>query len=190
MSQGLPSSPQPDPHQLSSESLEQQLRALPLPAVPDTLPQKLIAAIPRAAAASAPATKITSLRLWIGGVVLIGIVLSTVVAIWLKNGNSSPPPESNANSSSKSVNASTGLRAPTSKAIEQYEQAVQFDPYNADAWFNLAKAQAEAHRTAEALSSAQKALDIARSRNRSALAEAIEAWMHSHQNLPSSQSTK
>ena len=33
----------------------------------------------------------------------------------------------------------------TSKAVQDYEQAVRFDPYNADAWFSLAKAQADGY---------------------------------------------
>jgi hypothetical protein len=57
---------------------------------------------------------------------------------------------------------------------------VHFDPYNAEAWFSLAKAQADVHRSADAISSAQKAIDIARSRNRSDLVDTVEAWLRSY----------
>ena len=63
--------------------------------------------------------------------------------------------------------------------LQQFESAVRLDPYNADAWLSLAKAQADVHRTDDAISSAQKALDIARSRNRSDLIGTIEAWLRS-----------
>jgi tetratricopeptide (TPR) repeat protein len=75
-----------------------------------------------------------------------------------------------------------------SKAVQQYDRAVTVDPYNADAWFALAKAQADLHRSEDAISSAQKALDAARSRNRSDLAGRIEAWLRSYRQAQSSRS--
>jgi len=75
---------------------------------------------------------------------------------------------------------SNGLNSPTSKRTRDYEEAVRVDPYNADAWFALAKAQAAVDRADEAVSSAQKALDVARSRDRNELAQTIEAWLRLH----------
>jgi tetratricopeptide (TPR) repeat protein len=120
-----------------------------------------------------------------------GILLSAAAVVWLTSRNSHAPPEPNASPSATSSSAATGPSATTSsKTIQTYEQAVRFDPYNADAWFNLAKAQAEVHRTDEALSSAQKALDIARSRNQTALVETIEAWLRSSPDIHPGRSPK
>ena len=148
--------------------------------MPDALSSKLIAAIPPAKAAGATATGVTKYWPWIAGVSLIciaaGAVLYSRQIFW----NSKPPLGANENPGA-AASSTAGKDPPaTSKAIQQFENAVRFDPYNADAWFSLAKAQADVHRTEDAISSAQKALDIARSRNRSDLAGTIEAWLRSH----------
>jgi tetratricopeptide (TPR) repeat protein len=94
--------------------------------------------------------------------------------------NSKPPAGSNENQGASVVSTDGKDTPPTSKAVQEYEQAVRFDPYNADAWFSLAKAQADVHRSADAISSAQKAIDIARSRDRAALVDTVETWLRSY----------
>jgi hypothetical protein len=173
-------SPEPDPGRLSLESLEEKLRALPLAPVPDGLPSKLIAAIPPTKAVSSLGTQVIRRWPWIGAVGVMCITLSAVVYTWLMHLNSKPTTESNENRGA-TVSSTAGKDVPgPSKAVREYEQAVRFDPYNADAWFSLAKAQANAHQSADAISSAQKAIDIARSRNRADLVDTVEAWLRSY----------
>ena len=86
--------------------------------------------------------------------------------------------------------SASGNNAPAAlKTVQKYEQIVSVDPYNADAWFALAKAQADLHRSEDAIASAQKALDVARSRNRSDLAGTIETWLQSYGRTQSGRST-
>lgn len=169
--------PEPDPDRLSLESLEEKLRALPLAVVPDDLPSKLIAAIPPAKAASLPGSRVQRLWPWIAAVGIVGITASALVYSWIIDGNSMPAERTNEIGNP----ATTGSKAPAiSKAVQDYEPAVRFDPYNADAWFALAKAQADVHRSADAISSAQKAIDIGRSRNRTEFVSTVEAWLKSY----------
>jgi tetratricopeptide (TPR) repeat protein len=154
--------------------------------VPESLPSKLIAAVPATKAGGAAATSVITYWPWIAGVALISIAASAVVYSRHMLWNSKPPAASKENAGARGP-STIGKDAPaTSKAIQQYEQAVRFDPYNADAWFALAKAQAAAHRSEDALSSAEKALDVARSRNRSELAGTIQAWLRSYRAAQSS----
>ena len=171
MDQDVSPSPESDPRRLSLESLEEKLRALPLPPVPENLPSNLIAAIP-------PTKAISSLGRGVG---VICIAVPAVVYSWLTHTNSKPPAGSNENQGAavSSADGKAAMPAP-SKAVREYEQAVRFDPYNADAWFSLAKAQADVHRSADAISSAQKAIDIARSRDRAALVDTVETWLRSY----------
>ncbi len=179
MNQGTPS-PEPDPGRLSLESLEQKLRALPPAAVPEALPSKLIGAIPPIKAMGSGGAGTGRRWPWIAAAGVMCMAVFAVSYSWLVLWNSKPPTLSNENRN-ETVPATTGKDVPaSSKAVEQYEQAVRFDPYNADAWFGLAKAQANVHRSADALSSAQKAIDIARSRNRSDLVDRVEAWQRSY----------
>jgi tetratricopeptide (TPR) repeat protein len=185
MKQDKQPTPEPDSERLSLESLEAQLRALPPSKVPDALHSKLIAAIPHAKAAAATATGVARYWPWIAGVSLIcvavGAALSSRQMLW------NPKPLSGANENLDAAASSKAAKDPpaTSKAVQQFENAVRLDPFNADAWFSLAKAQADVHRAEDAISSAQKALDIARSRNRSDLAGTIEGWLRSHYNAKS-----
>jgi outer membrane protein TolC len=67
---------------------------------------------------------------------------------------------------------------------------VRIYPYNADAWFSLAKAQADVHRSADAISSAQKAIDVARSRNNAGFVNTIETWLRSYRAAESGRSPR
>jgi tetratricopeptide (TPR) repeat protein len=168
--------PEPDPR-ASLESLEKQLRALPPPPVPTHLPSKLIAAIAPVPAAAGTAASIWKLWPWMAAIGAAGVVAAALTYTWLANRNPRPAPP--ARGEGGAGNSTNLLTSPTSKAIRDYEEAIRIDPYNADAWFALAKAQAAADRPGEAASSAQKALDVARSRDRTDLVPTIEAWLRS-----------
>jgi predicted negative regulator of RcsB-dependent stress response len=149
----------------------------------------MIAAIPATKAGAGGASTVFKHWPWIAGVTLIFIAASGVLYSWHMFSNSNSSAASTENPSA--VGSSTaGKEAPaTSKAVQQYEKIVSVDPYNADAWFALAKAQADVHRSLDAISSAQKALDVARARNRSDLAGTIEAWLRSYHGTQSGRST-
>lgn len=180
MNQGVPPSSEPEPRRLSLESLEEKLRALPLAEVPENLPSNLIAAIPHTKVVSPRGSGATKRWPWIGAVGVICIAVPAAVYSWLTQTNSKPPAGSNEIQGAAVASADGKDMPAPSKAIREYEQAVRFDPYNADAWFGLAKAQADAHRSVDAISSAQKAIDIARSRNRAAFVDTVEAWLRSY----------
>jgi hypothetical protein len=117
---------------------------------------------------------------WIAAIGVVCIVMPAVVYTWMMHLNWKPPTGSGEKRDIK-VASPAGKSVPaTSKAVQKFEQAVQVDPYNADAWFSLAKAQADVHRPDDAISSAQKAIDVARSRNRAALVDTVETWLRSY----------
>jgi cytochrome c-type biogenesis protein CcmH/NrfG len=177
MNQDVSSPLEPDPHRLTSESLAEQLRALPLAPVPDGLPAQLAAAIPPATTVGTPGSRVPRHWPWIAAVGVVCITTSAVVGSWWMHVNSKPPAAPNENGHPSTIEN----QPPTSsKSIRDLEQAVSVDPYNADAWFSLAKAQAEVHRSADAISSAQKAIDVGRSRNRTAFVDLVEAWVRSY----------
>jgi tetratricopeptide (TPR) repeat protein len=179
---------EPDPRRLSLESIEEKLRALPLPEVPGELASNLIAAIPSMKPQSPLGSRVVRRWPWIGAVVAICVTVSAAVYSWLMLTNSKPPGGLIENRGA-TANSTLGKDVPpTSKAVQEYEQAVRFDPFNADAWFSLAKAQADVHRSADAVSSAQKAIDIARSRDRSDLVDTVQAWLRSHRAAEARQS--
>jgi tetratricopeptide (TPR) repeat protein len=180
MNRDVSPSPEPDPRRLSLESLEEKLRALPPAEVPENLQSNLIAHIPSIKAVSPRGSNVTGRWPWIGAIGVMCIAVPAVVYSWLTHTNSKPPTGSNENQGTAVASADGKDRPATSKAIREYEQAVHFDPYNADAWFNLAKAQADVHRSADAMSSAQKAIDIARSRNRADFVDTVETWLRSY----------
>ncbi len=70
-----------------------------------------------------------------------------------------------------------GLRQ---EAIEQYQQALRIEPTYIDAYHNLALLYAELRRPAEAMATAQKALEVAQSVGQTALAKDIENWMNTY----------
>jgi hypothetical protein len=180
MNRHVSPSSEPDPRRLSLESLEEKLRALPLADVPEHLPSNLIAAIPPTKAVSSLSSSVARRWPWIGAVGVMCVAVSAVIYSSLTHMNSKPPAGSNENQGASVVSTDGKDTPPTSKAVQEYEQAVRFDPYNADAWFSLAKAQADVHRSADAISSAQKAIDIARSRDRAALVDTVETWLRSY----------
>jgi cytochrome c-type biogenesis protein CcmH/NrfG len=154
---------------------------LPPAQVPDGLASKLIASIPAANAAGSLTISIISRWPWIVGVAVLCIMVPATVYLWQMDWNSKPPSGVGANRDSAD-SSETGKNAPaTSKDIQKYEQVVRFDPYNADAWFSLAKAQAQVNRSEDAISSARKAIDIGRSRNRSDFVGAVETWLRAYQ---------
>jgi cytochrome c-type biogenesis protein CcmH/NrfG len=187
VNQGTRPTPDPDPERLSIESLERQLRALPPSEVPGTLSSKLIATIPPAKVAGATAAGVTKYWLWIAGISLVCIATGAVLISRQTFWNPKSPSETNENPGAAASSTTSKDTPATSKAIQQFESAIRLDPYNADAWFSLAKAQADVHRAEDAVSSAQKALDIARSRNRSDLVGAIETWLRSRRRTKSDQ---
>lgn len=167
---------EPNPERLSLESLEQQLRALPPPTVPDALQAKLIAAIPSAKAVGSLSARRVRRWWWIAGAGVACIASSAAVYLCLNH--SLPPPDESGRGARSTVAAPQGADAPAaSKAMRDYEARVRFDPYDADAWFGLAKAQAGVNRPEDAISSAQKAIDIARARGRADFVSAVEAWV-------------
>ncbi|HZZ29073.1 MAG TPA: tetratricopeptide repeat protein [Pirellulales bacterium] len=191
MSQAVPPSPQPDLHQRPLESLEEQLRALPPPTVPAALPAKLIAALPATAATATFAAGSAKLWLWLVGIGAAVVLLAALMITGLTHSGSNAPPEPKPAAANSAATAnSTLVPAAVSKTIENYQQAVTVDPYNADAWFNLAKAQAAAQLSADAISSAKKAIDIAHSRNQTTFVSTIEAWLRSYRATLPGQSAK
>ena len=178
MNQQQPGLPEPDPRAASLESLKIQLRALPPPAVPAELAGRLIAAIPGVSAAGAAAGGWKAWR-WIAAIGGAGVVAAALTYTWMANRNPRAVPAVKAEGGA-TENSTSAPNASSMKAVRDAEQAVRFDPYNADAWFALAKAQAAANQTEAAASSAEKALDVARSRDRPDLARIIETWLRSH----------
>jgi cytochrome c-type biogenesis protein CcmH/NrfG len=182
VNQGTPLTPDPDPQRPTLASLEARLRALPPAEVPAALSSKLIATIPPTKAAAATTSGLVKYWPWVAAITVICIAASAVIYFGQSFWTAKLEPGTKQNPTAV-VPSNTDKNPPlASKAIGQFEDAVRIDPYNVDAWFNLAKAQADAHRADDAISSAQKALDIARSTNRADLARTIEAWLRTHGN--------
>jgi tetratricopeptide (TPR) repeat protein len=74
------------------------------------------------------------------------------------------------------------------EAIEHFQQALRLKPDVAETCANLAVVYAKTNQPSAAIASAQKALDIARSKGQTALAKQIEDWLTTYQarqsNLP------
>jgi tetratricopeptide (TPR) repeat protein len=66
------------------------------------------------------------------------------------------------------------------EAIEHFKEALKLRPDYIEAYANLAVACANANQSSEAIASAQKGLDLARSKYQSAMAMEIEAWLNSY----------
>ncbi|HEY2761992.1 MAG TPA: tetratricopeptide repeat protein, partial [Pirellulales bacterium] len=154
-------SPGSEPEPSSLESLEQQLRALSPPKVPADLSSRLVSAIPGSIGIP-HGSGLGKSWIWIiaaaGTAIIVG---SALVYRWLGPGNA------NLVTGDHAVKNSTNEPQPgtTSYVLDSNEKAVEHDPYNAGAWFKLAKAQADQHRSVDAISSAEKAIDVAHSRN-------------------------
>jgi tetratricopeptide (TPR) repeat protein len=170
----------PDPERPDLESLEQKLRALPLPAVPDGLRPKLIASIPSIKSAGSPGGRVLKLRPWVGMVGAICLAFSAAAGSLFMYLNREPDARLNEGPKPTASSTTSDDAVKSSKAVRDYEEAVRFDPYNADAWFGLAKAQADLNRSADAISSAEKAIDIGRSRNRTDFVSAVKGWLQSY----------
>jgi tetratricopeptide (TPR) repeat protein len=149
--------------------------------VPDALRSKIVAGIPAAKAAVSLATSITSRWPWIAGLAGMFVMVSVAFYAWQMHGSSKPPVGANEDGNPTVSSPAMKNASATSKAIQKYEQAVLVDPYDAYAWFGLAKAQAEVNRSEDAISSARKSIDIARSRNRSDLVSVVETWLRSYE---------
>ena len=66
------------------------------------------------------------------------------------------------------------------EAIEQYEQTLRLKPDYTEAYANLAIDYAQANRSSEAIATAKKGLELARSKNQTALAKQLEDWLNSY----------
>jgi cytochrome c-type biogenesis protein CcmH/NrfG len=176
--------PEPDPRRASLESIEAQLQALPAPEVPEGLAAKLILSISTPSAAAVAAAGINKAWFYFVGIVAAGAVAAVIFSS-LSTKNDAPR-AADADAMQKSPKpTATELTLPgKSKSSREAERAVPVDPYNADAWFSLAKVQASEGKATEAISSARKALDIARSGKRPELVTPIETWLREHGDLP------
>jgi cytochrome c-type biogenesis protein CcmH/NrfG len=177
MSPGLPNPDSNPPASL--EAIEAQLRALAPPDVPAGLAGKLIGSIPPVVAGAAAST--IAVKIWavVVGVIAVGAVAVGLTVQWLSGGNPvAPNANGNANSKTPAAQAAPAAIAPAlQKELQRWEEATRNDPFDASTWFNLAKAQLQAQRKADAIASAQKALDIARSGRRPDLVAPLEAWL-------------
>jgi tetratricopeptide (TPR) repeat protein len=66
------------------------------------------------------------------------------------------------------------------EAIEHFKEALRLEPEYFKAYNNLALAYVKTHQSSEAIATAQKALDIARSKNDAVRAKQIEDWLNSY----------
>ena len=66
------------------------------------------------------------------------------------------------------------------EAIEHFKQAVQFRPDHINAYTNMALTYAMLHQPSQAVAAAQKALEIARSQQKTEQAQRIENWLNSY----------
>jgi hypothetical protein len=181
--------PEPDPR-LSLEALEEQLRALPPAEVPADLSSKLVAGIQVSKATSSFGGAAARLWIWVGAVSVICVALSTGVYFTVDGSSSKVTRPASENGNPADSSSRKEADAASSKALADYEQAVRVDPFNADAWFALAKAQSDVQRSADAMASAQKAIDVARSRNRLDFAGNVEAWLRSYRGSQNKRSAK
>jgi cytochrome c-type biogenesis protein CcmH/NrfG len=180
VNQSTPLTPDPDPQRPTLASLEARLRTLPPVEVPAALSSKLIATISPGKAAVATTSGLVMYLLWVAAVTVICIAAGAAIYSAQFYWATKHEPGTKQNPTTALPSNADKASPSTSKAIEQFESAVRIDPYNADAWFNLAKSQANERRTIDAVSSARKALDIARSTNRSDLVRTVEAWLRAH----------
>jgi cytochrome c-type biogenesis protein CcmH/NrfG len=180
MSPGLPN-PDADPR-ASLEAIEAQLRALPPPNVPAGLAGKLISGIPPVVAGTAASTVAVKLWAFAVGILAVGAVAVGLIVHRL-NADKPAMPNANgeANPNAPGSNAAANPIAPAlQKELQRWDEAIRNDPFDANAWFNLAKTQLQTRRKADAISSAQKALDIARSGRRPDLVAPLEGWLRAN----------
>ncbi len=70
------------------------------------------------------------------------------------------------------------------EAIDQFKQTLQLEPNRLPTYRSLALAYAQLQHPAEAIATAQKALDLARSTGQTPLAEQIENWLTKYRDQP------
>jgi tetratricopeptide (TPR) repeat protein len=66
------------------------------------------------------------------------------------------------------------------EAVEHYQEAVRLKPDFTDAYSNLALVHAGLRQSSQAIAAGQKALELARSQQQTALAKQIEDWLNSY----------
>lgn len=66
------------------------------------------------------------------------------------------------------------------EAVQQFKQALRLKPDDIIAYNNLAESYAKMHLSSEAVASAQKAIELARSQGQTALLKQIEDWLKSY----------
>jgi tetratricopeptide (TPR) repeat protein len=79
-----------------------------------------------------------------------------------------------------SLGSALVLAGRTREAIEHFKEALRLEPEYFKAYNNLALAYVKTHQSSEAIATAQKALDIARSKNDTVRAKQIEDWLNSY----------
>jgi cytochrome c-type biogenesis protein CcmH/NrfG len=180
MNAGLPN-PESDPS-VSIDAIEAQLRGLPPPSVPEGLAGKLIGAIPQAVVGAAASTAAVKIWAVVVGIIAVGAVAVGLTVQWLSGENPvAPKPNANTNANAPAAQGNPAAIAPAlQKELQRCEEATRNDPFDAAAWFNLAKAQLRAQRKADAIVSAHKALDIARSGRWPDLVAPVEAWLRAN----------
>jgi tetratricopeptide (TPR) repeat protein len=72
------------------------------------------------------------------------------------------------------------------EAIEHFKQALRIKPDYAGAYYLMAMAYANINQNTEAITAAQKALDLARDEKQTALTQQIEDWLNSYRQRPTS----
>jgi cytochrome c-type biogenesis protein CcmH/NrfG len=123
-------------------------------------------------------------KIWavVVGILAVGAVAVGLTVQWLSGGNPvAPNGNGNANSKAPAAQNAPAVTVPAvQKELQRWEDATRNDPFDASAWFNLAKAQLQAQRSDDATASARKALDVARSGRRPDLVAPLEAWLKSN----------
>ncbi len=66
------------------------------------------------------------------------------------------------------------------EAIEHFRNALRLKPAYSEAYANLALAYVKTRQSTEAIATAEKALDIARSKGRTSQAKQIEDWLNAY----------
>jgi tetratricopeptide (TPR) repeat protein len=68
----------------------------------------------------------------------------------------------------------------TEEAVEHFQYVLRLKPDLTEAYFNLAILYASMHKSPEAIATGRKALEVAQSKNQTALAKKIENWLNNY----------